>query len=50
MTINEIISQRNISEILHFTTNEGLLGILYSRSIKSRQRLPKEKMLGKYSA
>lgn len=45
MTINEIISQRKISEILHFTTNEGLLGILYSRSIKSRQRLPKEKML-----
>ncbi|MCG2775871.1 MAG: DUF4433 domain-containing protein [Desulfobacterales bacterium] len=45
MTINEIFRQRQITEILHFTTNEGLLGILYSRSIKSRQRLPKEKTL-----
>ncbi len=45
MTINEIFRQRQITEILHFTTNEGLLGILYSRFIKSRQRLPKEKTL-----
>ena len=45
MTINEILRQRQITEILHFTTNEGLLGILYSRSIKSRQKLPKEKTL-----
>lgn len=45
MTINDIFRQRHITKILHFTTNEGLLGILYSRSIKSRQRLPKEKTL-----
>lgn len=45
MTINDIASQRKITEVLHFTTNEGLLGILYSRALKSRQRLPKEKQL-----
>jgi len=45
MTIDDIVIQRKISEILHFTTNEGLLGILYSGAIKSRKRLPQEKQL-----
>lgn len=45
MTINDITTRRKITEVLHFTTNEGLLGILYSRALKSRQRLPKEKLL-----
>jgi hypothetical protein len=45
MSIDEIIKQRKITEVLHFTTNEGLLGILYTRSVKSRQKLPKEKTL-----
>jgi hypothetical protein len=45
MTINDIVSRRKITEVLHFTTNEGLLGILYSRALKSRQRLPQEKQL-----
>lgn len=45
MTIDDIVIQRKISEILHFTTNEGLLGILYSGALKSRQCLPQEKQL-----
>ncbi len=45
MSIDKIIKRRGITEVLHFTTNEGLLGILYTRSVKSRQKLPKEKTL-----
>lgn len=45
MTISDVVTQRKITEILHFTTNEGLLGILYSRAVKSRKRLPQEKQL-----
>lgn len=39
MTVADVIAQRNIEEILHFTTNKGVLGILDSRSLKSRERL-----------
>lgn len=42
-TIESIISDRNITEILHFTTNLGLLGIVGTSSVLSRKRLPKEK-------
>lgn len=45
MTIEEIVENRNIEEILHFTTNEGLLGILTMGFLKSRERLPLEKRL-----
>lgn len=45
MTISSIIEERGISEIMHFTTNEGLLGILHTRALKSRQRLPQDKQV-----
>lgn len=45
MTISSIIRNRGIKEILHFTTNEGLLGILHTRFLKSRERLPEDKRL-----
>ncbi len=45
MTIEEIIEKRSISGILHFTTHLGLVGILDSKFVKSRQRLPKDKRL-----
>jgi hypothetical protein len=45
LTIEEIIASREITELLHFTTNKGLLGILASGEILSRERLPKEKYL-----
>lgn len=39
MSIPEIVRARNIREILHFTTNKGVLGILDSRALKARARL-----------
>ncbi|MEU3046346.1 DarT ssDNA thymidine ADP-ribosyltransferase family protein [Streptomyces sp. NPDC006984] len=42
-TIGSIITSRGISEVLHFTTNLGLLGILGTSAILSRKRLPSEK-------
>lgn len=45
MTISSIIKNRGLKEILHFTTNEGLLGILHTRFLKSRKRLPEDKQL-----
>ena len=45
MTIGDIIEQRKISEILHFTTNRGITGILATGDVKSRKLLPKEKYL-----
>jgi hypothetical protein len=45
MTIQDVVSKRGIKEILHFTTNKGLLGILASGALKSRARLPNEQLL-----
>jgi hypothetical protein len=45
MTVEEIIQHRGIKELLHFTTNRGLLGILHSGSLKSRARLEEDKQL-----
>ncbi len=42
LTLEEVISSRGIKEILHFTTNRGLLGILATGAVKSRKRLPDE--------
>ncbi len=42
-TIDQIIDERGITEVLHFTTNRGLTGILASRTVLSRDRLPSEK-------
>lgn len=45
MTIQEIISDRGIEHVLHFTTNRGIVGTLASRCLLSRFRLPQEKYL-----
>lgn len=45
MTIQEIVEQRGISEVLHFTTNLGLVGILDSCFLKSRKRLENDQRL-----
>jgi hypothetical protein len=45
MTIEDIIKKRGIEEVLHFTTNNGITGMLDSRVVKSRNRLPKDKRL-----
>lgn len=39
MSIGNLIREYNIQEVLHFTTNKGLLGMLDSKAIKSRERL-----------
>jgi len=45
MTIAEIITKRDIKQVLHFTTNAGLVGTLATRGLKSRHRLPREAYL-----
>ena len=45
MTVARAVRERQIGEVLHFTTNKGLLGILASRAIKARSRLESDKML-----
>jgi hypothetical protein len=45
MTIQEVVKKRGIREILHFTTNHGLLGILASGKVKSRKRLKNDEQL-----
>lgn len=44
-TIEGIIAERGIDEVLHFTTNKGLLGILATRNVKSRALLSEDKYL-----
>lgn len=36
MTIKEIIERRKIEEIVHFTTNRGLTGIIHSEALSAR--------------
>jgi ssDNA thymidine ADP-ribosyltransferase, DarT len=45
MTIAEEIHRRGIQEVLHFTTNRGIVGILATGELLSRHRLPQEKYL-----
>lgn len=45
MTIEDIIINRGIEEILHFTTNKGVTGILAAGVVLSRKRLPADKHL-----
>jgi hypothetical protein len=43
MSVSEVVHARDIAEVLHFTTNKGLLGILASGRILSRARLGVDK-------
>ncbi|NKJ23285.1 DarT ssDNA thymidine ADP-ribosyltransferase family protein [Dyella sp. SG609] len=45
MTVKDALLRKNISEVLHFTTNRGLVGALAARALLSRAQLPKEKLL-----
>lgn len=44
-SVAEVVKAHQISEILHFTTNRGLTGILAEKAVLSRQRLPESKYL-----
>ena len=37
--------ERGIRDVVHFTTTNGAVGVLASRAVKSRTRLPKDKYL-----
>lgn len=45
MTVLEQCVLRGITELLHFTTNRGVVGTLYTKALMSRRRLPEEKYL-----
>lgn len=45
MTIRDVIERRRIREVLHFTTNRGLLGILHTSGVLSKARLGEEQQL-----
>jgi ssDNA thymidine ADP-ribosyltransferase, DarT len=45
MSIAEAIERREITQVLHFTTNLGLLGMLAKGAILSREQLPEDKYL-----
>lgn len=44
-TVQSIVASRGIDEILHFTTNKGLLGIIAKDEILSRERLDEDDYL-----
>lgn len=43
--IQEITESRRISEVLHFTTNRGVLGVLVTKGLKSRALLNEDQYL-----
>ena len=45
MNIKEIIAQREITEVLHFTTHLGLTGVLATKALKCKNQLRKEDYL-----
>ena len=45
MTLARRVSEHGISEIIHFTTNRGLLGSLHSKHLLSRPLLSRDKYL-----
>ena len=47
MSIADVIAQRGITELLHFTTNRGALGIMASKALKSRAKLGSDPQLEK---
>lgn len=45
MTISDIAQQKGVKELIHFTTNSGLLGILAKRGVLPSARLTEEDTL-----
>lgn len=45
MNVSDIVRSRGIEEVLHFTTNSGVVGSLAVGAVLSRTRLPQEKHL-----
>lgn len=45
MSVDQIVRERGITEVLHFTTNKGCLGVLATRALKARRRLSEAEAL-----
>jgi len=45
MSVSDAISSRSISEVLHFTTNRGLVGFLASGELKATKNLSQDEYL-----
>jgi hypothetical protein len=45
MTVINCITARQIEEVVHFTTNHGCLGTLYTKLLQSRQRLREDNLV-----
>lgn len=45
MSMSDEISRRRITEVVHFTTHRGIVGVLATRVLKSRFRLPQDQYL-----
>jgi hypothetical protein len=44
-SVGDVVARRGITEVLHFTTNRGLVGILDTGAVLSRNRLSRERRL-----
>ena len=45
MSVADIVMTRKLEEVVHFTTNRGCLGTLYTEALKSRARLESEPLV-----
>ncbi|WP_162630003.1 DarT ssDNA thymidine ADP-ribosyltransferase family protein [Azospirillum ramasamyi] len=45
LSVADIVESRNITEVVHFTSNFGLVGCLNSGNLLSRRQLPQEQTL-----
>lgn len=45
MTVQDLVAAKSINEVVHFTTNHGCLGTLYTDHLQSRKRLQNDKMV-----
>lgn len=45
MTVKDLVEAKSINEVVHFTTNHGCLGTLYTDHLQSRKRLQDDKMV-----
>ena len=45
LDVLDAAKERGITDVVHFTTTMGVVGILAARAVKSRERLPEDKYL-----
>lgn len=45
MSVSDIIESRGIDEVVHFTTHQGVVGVLDARALRSRRRIDSDARL-----